>query len=76
MELSLRNCQLNKRLLPARVIDLTYSKKHRRAKYGGEFETTSYPGYLLWGAKYAGMAWSRDPRILRKMEYCLLGSVE
>jgi hypothetical protein len=35
--------------------------------------TTSYPGYLLLGAKYPGMVWSRDPRILRKMAYCLLG---
>ena len=34
---------------------------------------TSYPGYLLLGAKYPGMVWSRDPRILRKMAYCLLG---
>ena len=26
-----------------------------------------------WGAKYPGMVWSRDPRILRKMASCLLG---
>jgi hypothetical protein len=31
-------------------------------------------GICSWGAKYPGMAWSRDPRILRKMAYCLLGS--
>ncbi len=30
-------------------------------------------GICSWGAKYPGMAWSRDPRILRKMAYCLLG---
>ena len=33
-------------------------------------------GICSWGAKYPGMAWSRDPRILRKMAYCLLGSGE
>ncbi len=48
MELSLRNCQLNKRLLPARVIDLTCSKKHRGAKYGGEFETE----FVLYIGRY------------------------
>ena len=32
-------------------------------------------GICSWGAKYPGMAWSRDPRILHKMAYCLLGSV-
>ena len=30
-------------------------------------------GICSWGAKYPGMVWSRDPRILRKMAYCLLG---
>jgi hypothetical protein len=33
-------------------------------------------GICSWGAKYSGMVWSRDPRILRKMAYCLLGSGE
>ena len=33
-------------------------------------------GICSWGAKYPGMAWSHDPRILRKMAYCLLGSGE
>ena len=33
-------------------------------------------GICSWGAKYPGMAWSRDPWILRKMAYCLLGSGE
>ncbi len=33
-------------------------------------------GIRSWGAKYPGMAWSRDPRILCKMAYCLLGSGE
>jgi hypothetical protein len=32
-------------------------------------------GICSWGSKYPGMAWSRDPRILRKMAYCLLGGV-
>ena len=30
-------------------------------------------GICSWGAKYPGMVWSRDPRILRKMASCLLG---
>ena len=30
-------------------------------------------GICSWGAKYPGMVWSRDPRIMRKMAYCLLG---
>ncbi len=30
-------------------------------------------GICSWGAKYPGMAGSRDPRVLRKMAYCLLG---
>ena len=43
------------------------------------FERNEQPrtqGIYSWGAKYPGMAWSRDPRILRKMAYCLLGSGE
>ena len=30
-------------------------------------------GICSWGAKYPGLVWSRDPRILRKMASCLLG---
>ena len=38
-----------------------------------KFRQPRTQGICSWGAKYPGMAWSRDPRILRKMAYCLLG---
>jgi hypothetical protein len=41
-----------------------------------EFSQPRSQGIFSWGAKYPGMVWSRDPRILRKMAYCVLGSGE
>ena len=46
------------------------------AKQGHKISQPRTQGICSWGAKYPGMVWSRDPRILRKMAYCLLGSGE
>ncbi len=44
MELSLRNCQLNKQFLTARVIDLTYTVNCTDAQNTEKFET-EFPLY-------------------------------
>ena len=49
------------------------SRVHSTQSFARPMYQPRTQGICSWGAKYPGMVWSRDPRILRKMAYCLLG---